>query len=159
MRKRGVPSLPYSRQEVFKRDSGACHLCGRAVDPGSRWHVDHVLPLWLYGTIPGVCDTLANVAVSHQRCNNRKGSAYYILYAFIDLKAHFHVEGESANPELLEQILRPLSELERARILETWRLPIPRLDTSHAVFALPKVRKVRRKFSLQLNLRISHNSF
>lgn len=151
MRKRGVPSHAYSRQQVLKRDSGVCHLCGLAVNPKGRWHVDHVLPLWLYGTIPGVNDSLENVAVSHQRCNNRKGSGYYIFYAFIDLKAHFAADEEFANPKLLEQILSSLSGVERERILKTWRSPVPRLDASHAVFTLPRVRRMRRKFSSSLN--------
>lgn len=151
MRKRGVPSQAYNRQQVFERDSGVCHLCGLTVDRGSRWHIDHILPLWLYGTIPGVNDSLENVAVSHQRCNNRKGSGYYILYAFIDLKAHFQGDDEFASAALLERILSPLSELEQGRLLKTWRSPLPKLDAAHAVFTLPRARRIRRKFSSYLN--------
>jgi len=66
--KRGVFVEPVSRAEVFERDRGICHLCGKKVDP-KNWHLDHIVPLSQGGE-----HSYRNVAVSHPRCNDSKGA-------------------------------------------------------------------------------------
>jgi len=56
-----------SRAEVYKRDRGRCHLCGKKV-PKRRWHMDHIIPLARGGE-----HSYANVSVSCPTCNMRKG--------------------------------------------------------------------------------------
>lgn len=82
----------HTRQEVWDRDRGTCHICGEACDP-LDWHEDHVWPVALGGP-----DTLANCAVAHPGCNQSK-SAYvempdhlilckaHVLYHFVDAEA------------------------------------------------------------------------
>lgn len=72
---RDVPSEPYTRAEVYKRDDGVCQVCRKPVD----WHlaypdllslsVDHRVPISRGGS-----DTLANVQLTHLRCNLKKGT-------------------------------------------------------------------------------------
>ncbi len=57
------------RARVIARDLGICHICGRPVAPGSEF-LDHVVPLSRDGP-----DTEANLRVSHQLCNLRKGAS------------------------------------------------------------------------------------
>lgn len=64
---RGTTTEGFTRSEVFARDRGFCHLCGKKVDP-RHWHLDHIIPLSRGGP-----HTKANVAVSHPRCNLKKG--------------------------------------------------------------------------------------
>lgn len=56
------------RDEIYARDKGCCHLCGRKA-PRDRWDLDHLIPLSLGGE-----HTAANVAVSHARCNRSRGN-------------------------------------------------------------------------------------
>jgi 5-methylcytosine-specific restriction endonuclease McrA len=67
-RKAGVPREPYTRQDIYDRDEGICHICG-VVAPPEAFHLDHVVPLARGGP-----DTPANVKVAHDACNGRKGS-------------------------------------------------------------------------------------
>lgn len=52
---------------VFERDNGVCGICHRRVDPKSKWHVDHVIPL-----SKGGMHSYANVQLAHARCNLSK---------------------------------------------------------------------------------------
>lgn len=40
---------PRVRQRVFDRHNGICHLTGRAIQPGERWELEHVVALILGG--------------------------------------------------------------------------------------------------------------
>ena len=51
------------REEVLKKTTGRCHICGGEVDPG--WVVDHVQP---YND--GGSDELDNLLAAHQLCNH-----------------------------------------------------------------------------------------
>ena len=57
------------RGVVWSRESGTCHLCGRAADPAD-WHLEHVVPIAAGGE-----HSYANVRVAHPVCNLRKGAA------------------------------------------------------------------------------------
>lgn len=59
---------PFTRQQVWDRDSGICHLCNQPADP-SDWHMDHVIPLSRRGA-----HSFENCAVSCPTCNLRKGA-------------------------------------------------------------------------------------
>jgi HNH endonuclease len=65
-RERGVKSEPYTRQEVYERDGGACRYCGEQV--ADDWHIAHLVALARGGE-----DTLDNVAVSCAPCNVADG--------------------------------------------------------------------------------------
>jgi hypothetical protein len=54
--------------DLRARDGYVCHLCRRPVDP-SDVHVDHIVPLSRGGD-----SQLANLAVSHSKCNLQKGA-------------------------------------------------------------------------------------
>ncbi len=56
------------RSKVWDRDHGICHICAAPADPDD-WHLDHVVPLAAGGE-----HSYANVAVSHPKCNLRKGA-------------------------------------------------------------------------------------
>lgn len=56
-----------NRAKVFDRDKGVCYLCGGMVDP-KDWHLDHIISLKNGGT-----NTYNNVAVTHPKCNLKKG--------------------------------------------------------------------------------------
>lgn len=64
--RRGLPTEPISRQGVWDRDGGVCHICGQPCDPRD-WHMDHIHP-----TARGGAHVMSNVAVSHPRCNLKK---------------------------------------------------------------------------------------
>jgi 5-methylcytosine-specific restriction endonuclease McrA len=57
-----------SREEVFRRDRGICHICGKKLTP-QMWHLDHLIPLSKGGS-----HTPENVAVACPRCNIRRGN-------------------------------------------------------------------------------------
>lgn len=59
----------FTRREIFDRDRGQCHLCGKTCDP-SRYHVDHLVPLSMGGE-----HSRRNVAVAHPECNLRRGAS------------------------------------------------------------------------------------
>jgi 5-methylcytosine-specific restriction endonuclease McrA len=69
-------SEPYMLSEVIAKTESLCHLCGKEVDldltgrdQPMRKSVDHIVPLSKGGD-----DTLANVALTHFRCNSAKGN-------------------------------------------------------------------------------------
>lgn len=55
--------------EVYNRDMGVCHLCGRQIASVDDASPDHVIPLSKGG--PHCMD---NVAASHRMCNFKKGA-------------------------------------------------------------------------------------
>ena len=57
-----------SRDLVYKRDGGRCHVCGRKVRK-NRWHMDHIIPLARGGE-----HSYRNVAVACPKCNLSKGT-------------------------------------------------------------------------------------
>lgn len=68
-RKKGATIGPaFTRQQVWDRDNGTCHLCKQPADP-SNWHVEHVVPL-----ARGGAHSFDNCAVSCPPCNRRKGT-------------------------------------------------------------------------------------
>ncbi|HKA97833.1 MAG TPA: HNH endonuclease [Streptosporangiaceae bacterium] len=56
------------RRRVWERDGGRCGLCGEPV-AYDEMHLDHVVP-----RIRGGTDSLANLRVTHGRCNNVRGN-------------------------------------------------------------------------------------
>lgn len=71
VRIKGVWVEPVSRERVWERDAGLCHLCGLPADQ-TNWHLEHKIPVVLGGP-----HSYANVAVSHPTCNLRKGKRAY----------------------------------------------------------------------------------
>lgn len=65
-RKMGATTETFSREEIWQRDGGVCHICGKLCDPGN-WHMDHIVPL-----SDGGEHSRRNVSVSHPRCNQSK---------------------------------------------------------------------------------------
>lgn len=53
----------FSRLDIWERDGGRCHICGKKCDP-KDWHLDHLVPLSRGGD-----HTRRNVAVAHPFCN------------------------------------------------------------------------------------------
>ena len=79
-RERNAKIEEFSRTEIFDRDNGICHICGKKVKPSS-WQLDHIIPLARGGQ-----HTRINVAVSHPLCNNKKyctGSAQLRMFGDI----------------------------------------------------------------------------
>lgn len=74
---RGIPSEPYTTEQVYAKTDGACGICGTALllaDYGrDGWHVDHIIPLSA-GVEGGCTDTLSNVQAACRTCNLRKGA-------------------------------------------------------------------------------------
>lgn len=63
----GAPNIErFTREEIWERDGGICHICGRPADESS-WHLDHKIPL-----VHGGEHTRANVGVAHPLCNMHK---------------------------------------------------------------------------------------
>lgn len=65
---KGAKSEKFTKQEIYERDGGRCHLCGKKCNH-SKWHLDHLIPLSLGGE-----HTRKNVAVACPRCNESKGN-------------------------------------------------------------------------------------
>jgi len=59
----------FSRQEIYKRDNGYCHICGKKV-PKNNFHLDHLIPLSLGGK-----HTRQNVAIACPKCNLKRGAS------------------------------------------------------------------------------------
>jgi hypothetical protein len=66
----GVASEHYTKQQIYDRDSGICHLCGKSIDITIKWpnsksfSFDHVVPLSMGGS-----DLASNIKSSHLKCN------------------------------------------------------------------------------------------
>lgn len=56
----------FTRAEIWDRDGGRCHICGRRCD-ANDWHLDHIVPLARGGE-----HSRRNVAVAHPFCNMSK---------------------------------------------------------------------------------------
>jgi hypothetical protein len=67
MRKISATVEVVKRNEVYQRDGGRCHICGKLVP--KHWHLDHLVPLSQGGE-----HSYKNVAVSCVVCNLRKGT-------------------------------------------------------------------------------------
>ena len=63
---RGGEYEQFTRDEIYNRDGGICHLCKRKCPP-TRWHLDHLIPISKGGP-----HTRKNVAVSCPKCNQTK---------------------------------------------------------------------------------------
>ncbi len=61
----------YTRDQVWERGGGLCGICGVEIATGSKWHVDHVVPVSKGGP-----DRLWNVLPAHPSCNSRKKDSY-----------------------------------------------------------------------------------
>lgn len=57
----------YTREAIFKRDGGRCHICNRKVSK-QRFHIDHLVPIVLGGR-----DAPDNVSIAHPGCNMKRG--------------------------------------------------------------------------------------
>lgn len=56
------------RFDIYDRDGGRCHLCGKTVSRAD-FHIDHLIPVSKGGlTVP------ENLAVAHARCNQERGA-------------------------------------------------------------------------------------
>lgn len=56
------------RRRIFEAHGGKCHVCGRAVQPGQAWELEHIIPLALGGA-----DDETNLAPAHKKgCHSRK---------------------------------------------------------------------------------------
>lgn len=70
-----VPGERFTLDDVFARDNGVCHLCGKDVDRSLSFTdamgptMDHLVPL-----VAGGAHSLANVALAHRSCNSSKGT-------------------------------------------------------------------------------------
>lgn len=60
------PGERFGLDDIFKRDGGKCHLCGKKVDRSDA-SMDHIIPMSLGGE-----HSLVNVALAHQSCNSSK---------------------------------------------------------------------------------------
>ncbi len=58
---------PVDAAVVFRRDKAVCGICGLKVDPDSKWHIDHVIPL-----SKGGLHSYDNVQLAHAHCNLSK---------------------------------------------------------------------------------------
>jgi hypothetical protein len=61
----------YTKEQVWERGGGLCGICGLEIATGSRWHIDHVIPVQKGGP-----DVLSNVLPAHPSCNSRKKDSY-----------------------------------------------------------------------------------
>lgn len=59
---------PIHLHDLAERDGWRCHICGGRVT-AKTWSMDHLVPISKGGT-----HTLANVALAHLRCNQRRGA-------------------------------------------------------------------------------------
>lgn len=59
---------PFTRSQIFERDGGRCHICGKKCNP-KNWHLDHLVSLK-----NGGAHAEWNVAVSCKPCNEHKGA-------------------------------------------------------------------------------------
>ena len=67
-RMKRVPSEYFSREEIYGRDGGRCHICKKKVAKGEA-SIDHLVPISAGGP-----NTKDNVALAHTICNIRRGA-------------------------------------------------------------------------------------
>lgn len=73
---RGATSERVVASDVWRKTDGDCHICGVSVPLVVRYphplsaSVDHIVPI-----AAGGAHTLANVALAHLVCNQRKGAS------------------------------------------------------------------------------------
>lgn len=83
-RKRGLPSEPISRAEIFARDNYTCHICMKPIK--DKPVLDHLIPL-AHKNSPG--HVKENVAAAHAFCNGSKNARVrpedYDLYIRLSL--------------------------------------------------------------------------
>lgn len=66
----GAESEPYTKDLIYNRDGGVCHICSRKIDLTVKWphsksfSFDHVTPLSRGGS-----DLISNIKSSHLKCN------------------------------------------------------------------------------------------
>lgn len=60
---------PETRRRIFMRDNGMCGICGRWIEPGHPWDVDHIVPRKYGG---GHED--GNLRLAHHTCNSQRGA-------------------------------------------------------------------------------------
>lgn len=76
-RKLGVPSEPYSAEEIMQKTGGVCGICGEPIDLAikfplaDRFSFDHIIALSNGGN-----DLIENIQPAHFGCNARKGNRY-----------------------------------------------------------------------------------
>lgn len=58
---------PKARLSIFLASGGICHLCGRKIEPGEGWELEHVIPLAMGGE-----DAPANMQPAHAKCHKAK---------------------------------------------------------------------------------------
>jgi 5-methylcytosine-specific restriction protein A len=58
---------PMKRLAVFEAASGRCHLCGRRIQAGELWEVEHIRAIGLLGE-----DAESNMAPAHKACHAPK---------------------------------------------------------------------------------------
>jgi 5-methylcytosine-specific restriction endonuclease McrA len=59
---------PVDYRAILERDGWVCHICGGPVLSRNDLQFDHIIPLSRGGP-----HSMANIAVAHALCNNRKG--------------------------------------------------------------------------------------
>lgn len=70
-RKLNAPVIEhFSREGIYERDGGRCHICHRLV-PRSDFHLDHLVPL-----AHGGDHAPRNLAVAHPLCNHKRGAGW-----------------------------------------------------------------------------------
>lgn len=89
--KLGVPSHPYTRQQVFARHPEACWTCGCRIT-ADNFVADHMVPLQPPADYlgPPPCDCIANLAPQCSTCSVRKSNRPPSLDLFMDLWDRAH---------------------------------------------------------------------
>lgn len=69
LRRRGVETVPYRREDIYIRDEGICHLCLEPVRE-EDFSIDHLVPISQGGP-----DSPENVAAAHFLCNSLRSDS------------------------------------------------------------------------------------
>ena len=70
--KRGLPWEKIDKRQLYERDGGRCHLCGKRV-AFEVMTLDHMVPM-----VRGGGYTWANLKVAHRSCNCSKGDTVVV---------------------------------------------------------------------------------